>query len=175
MEGEALERLAGAPAETPPPIDAKLALDAHAVEIRAQRSNYPEPFYSRMAGRAKRVLGDRFGLKNFGVNLTTLAPGGESSVLHRHTRQDEFVFVVSGEPTLVTDEGETTLRPGACAGFAAGGRAHQLVNRTPHDVVYLEIGDRTPDDSADYPADDLALKRGDDGKLRFTRKDGSAY
>jgi uncharacterized cupin superfamily protein len=72
---------------------------------RGRASNYPEPFASRMAGRVKRPLGDLFGLGNFGVNLTTLAPGAVSSLRHAHSRQDEFVYILEGEPTLVTDGG----------------------------------------------------------------------
>lgn len=142
---------------------------------RTTPSNYPEPFFGRMGWREKRPLGDVFGLKNFGVNLTRLRPGGESSLLHRHSRQDEFVYILGGEPTLVTDEGETLLSPGMCAGFPAGGRAHRLVNRTGRDVVYLEIGDRTPGDEVVYPADDLKASLGPDGKWRFAHKDGQPY
>jgi uncharacterized cupin superfamily protein len=127
-----------------------------------------------MAGREKRPLGDLFGLKNFGVNLTRLAPGGLSALLHRHTKQDEFVYIVSGSPTLVTDSGEVTLAPGMCAGFPAGGLAHCLANRTDSDVLYLEVGDRTPGDIAEYPADDLAASLGPEG-WRFTHKDGRPY
>ncbi|MBI3507176.1 MAG: cupin domain-containing protein [Proteobacteria bacterium] len=124
-----------------------------------------------MAGRSKRVLGDLFGLKNFGVNMTTLAPGGESALLHRHSKQDEFVFVVSGSPTLVTDRGDVQLHAGMCAGFPAGGCAHQLVNRTTGEVVYLEIGDRLPGDGVEYPVDDLQAKMGADGSWVFGPKD----
>ena len=123
-------------------------------------SNYPEPFFSRMAGARSGQLGDVFGLKNFGVNLTRLAPGGESALLHRHSKQDEFVYILQGRPTLVTDAGEAELSPGMCAGFPAQGIAHQLVNRTGEDVVYLEIGDRTPGDEGSYPADDLQASSG---------------
>lgn len=151
-----------------------LAIRAEDAAPRAVSSNYPEPFRSRMAGRLKRPLGDMFGLKTFGVNLTRLAPGGESALMHRHARQDEFVYILEGRPTLATDEGEVELAPGDCAGFAAGGRAHHLVNRTNADVVYLEIGDRTPGDSADYPHDDLAVTDVA-GRWVFSRKDGTPY
>jgi uncharacterized cupin superfamily protein len=142
---------------------------------RTKPSNYPEPFFSRMAGREKRPLGDLFGLRNFGVNLTRLAPGGESALLHRHTRQDEFIYILEGRPTLVTESGETVLEPGMCAGFPAGGEAHQLVNHTGEVVVYLEVGDRTPGDEGSYPRDDLKAVMGSDGKWLFTRKDGTRY
>jgi uncharacterized cupin superfamily protein len=149
------------------------ALDA---APRAKSSNYPEPFASRVKGREKRPLGDVFGLQNFGVNLTRLAPGSMSALRHAHSKQDEFVYILEGHPTLVTDAGETRLQPGMCAGFRAGtGDGHHLVNRTAADVLYLEVGDRTPGDQAVYPDDDLQAVMGTDGKWRFTRKDGTAY
>jgi uncharacterized cupin superfamily protein len=109
------------------------------------------------------------------VNLTTIHPGGESALLHRHSRQDEFIYVLQGEPTLVTDEGELKLSPGMCAGFPAQGIAHQLVNRTDTAIVYLEIGDRTAGDEGSYPVDDLKAALGPDGKWQFTHKDGRPY
>ena len=152
-----------------------VALVAADASARLKQSNYPEPFFSRMAGRVKRPLGDLFGLSNFGVNLTRLAPGAVSALRHAHGKQDEFVYILEGRPTLVTDAGRTALRPGMCAGFKAGtGDGHHLVNETAEDVVYLEIGDRTPGDSAAYPDDDLAV-HAVDGKLRFTHKDGAPY
>lgn len=151
---------------------ALLAADA---PLRTKPSSYPEPFASRMTGREKRPLGDLFGLAAFGVNLTRLRPGACSALLHRHTVQDEFVFVLEGEVVLVTDSGETVLRPGMCAGFRAGGVAHQLVNRSDGDVVYLEVGDRARGDEATYPEDDLQAAMGPDGKWRFTHKDGRPY
>ncbi|MHA1109392.1 MAG: cupin domain-containing protein, partial [Alphaproteobacteria bacterium] len=136
------------------------AIDAHDAALQTRPSNYPEAFQPRVAGREKRPLGDLFGLANFGINLTRLAPGGESALIHRHSRQDEFIYIIEGEPVLVTDDGETILGPGMCAGFPAGGVAHQLVNRSGGDVVFLEVGDRTKGDSVTYPADDLQLVPG---------------
>src|SRR3954465_4365299 len=95
---------------------------------RERSSNYPEPFASRMAGRVKRPLGDLFGLTRFGVNLTVIMPRGQSALPHAHTQQDELVYVLKGRPTLITDEGETQLAAGMCAGFKAGtGNAHCVV------------------------------------------------
>src|SRR5579864_8907619 len=128
-------------------VERPVAIVAAVAPLRATRSNYPEPFASQMAGREKRPLGDLFGLANFGVNLTRLRPGAASALRHAHTRRDEFVYILEGNPTLHTDEGQTELAPGQCAGFTAGsGNAHRLLNRTTEDVVYLEVGDRTPGD-----------------------------
>jgi uncharacterized cupin superfamily protein len=152
-----------------------VAIVAPDASPRAKPSSYPQPFASRMAGRLKRPLGELFGLANFGVNLTRLAPGAVSALRHAHTKQDEFVYIVEGRPTLHTDEGRTRLAPGMCAGFKAGtGNGHCLVNETKEDVVYLEIGDRTAGDEGSYPDDDIQAALVD-GKWKFTRKDGSAY
>jgi len=152
-----------------------VAVAASDAPTRARPTSYPEPFASRMAGREKRPLADLFGLTNFGVNLTRLAPNAVSALRHAHTRQDEFVYVLCGCPTLHTDEGRTELCPGMCAGFKAGtGNAHRLINETLEDVVYLEVGDRTPGDEGSYPDDDLkALETG--GKWAFVHRDGTPY
>jgi uncharacterized cupin superfamily protein len=140
-----------------------------------RRTNYPNPFAERVAGRERRRLGEVFGLRNFGVNLARLEPGAESALRHRHTKQDEFVYVLEGHPTLVTDEGEAVLGPGCCAGFVAGGRSHHLVNRTGKDVLYLEVGDRTAGDTVSYPADDLAAALDAENRWVFTHTDGRPY
>lgn len=151
-----------------------VAIEAESVPPRT-RSLYPEPFASMVAGRTKRALGDAFGLTSFGVNLTRLAPGSRSALRHGHTRQDEFVFVLEGTATLITDAGESLLQPGMCAGFAAGRNdAHQLINRGGSDVVYLEIGDRSTGDEVVYPDDDLAARMVD-GCWQFFHKDGRPY
>lgn len=151
------------------------AVVATEVSPRVRPSSYPEPFASRMAGREKRQLGEVFGLTNFGVNLAKLSPGAVSSLRHSHTRQDEFVYVLQGRPTLHTDEGMTQLAPGMCAGFKAGtGNAHQLLNETTEDVLYLEVGDRTPGDEGTYPDDDLKALVVDE-VWNYVHKNGSPY
>lgn len=153
-----------------------IAIFAEDVPPRVRRSLYPEPFASLMAGREKRALGDAFGLVNFGVNLTRLAPGARSALRHSHAEQDEFVYILSGEASLVTDKGETRLCAGMCAGFPAGdGDAHHLLNRTDADVVYLEIGDRAPGDTVIYPDDDLQARLDEAGQWQFLHKDGRPY
>lgn len=129
----------------------------------------------RLAGREKRPLGDLFGLTCFGVNLTRLAPGAMSALRHAHSRQDEFVYILQGNPTLHSNAGRTLLAPGMCAGFKAGtGDAHHLVNESDTEVVYLEIGDRSPDDEGTYPDDDLHAACAE-GSWVFTHKDGTPY
>ncbi|MGH6988256.1 MAG: cupin domain-containing protein [Stellaceae bacterium] len=152
-----------------------IAQAANTVPPQTRKTNYPPPFAALVEGREKRRLGDAFGLKNFGVNLTRLTPGAVSALRHCHSRQDEFVYILEGAPVLVTDAGETPLRPGDCAGFKAGtGDAHHLVNRGTGDVVYLEIGDRGAGDTVSYPDDDLAVAF-IDGRYRMQHKDGTPY
>lgn len=152
-----------------PAIVARLAAE------RTTPSNYPEEFARRMQGRRKQPLGALFGLRNFGVNLTTLAPGAISALRHAHSRQDEFVFVLQGRPTLRTEAGDQLLEPGMCVGFAAGsGDAHQLINFSGEAALYLEIGDRTPGDEVVYPDDDLMAVLVA-GAWQFTRKNGMPF
>lgn len=154
-----------------PPV-AVIATD---VPPRNKPSVYPEPFASQMLGRTKSQLGEVFGLANFGVNLTRLAPHAVSALRHAHSKQDEFVYILQGHPTLHTDEGYSKLSPGMCAGFKAGtGNGHRLINDTAEEVVYLEVGDRTPGDEGTYPDDDLKAVLVD-GKWKFTHKDGTPY
>ncbi len=157
--------------EKKPPV----AVVAAEAPPRTKPTSYPEPFASRMNGREKRPLGDLFGLRSFGVNLTRLRPGASSALRHAHSKQDELVYVLEGRPTLHTDEGRTPLAPGMCAGFRAGtGNGHRLINETNEDVVYLEVGDRTPGDEGTYPDDDLRAELVE-GKWRFVHKDGTPY
>jgi uncharacterized cupin superfamily protein len=154
-----------------PPV----ALVALAVPPRARQTNYPEPFAARVSGRVKRALGEAFGLGHFGVNLTRLAPGAVSALRHAHSRQDEFIYILQGRPTLHTDAGRIVLEPGMCAGFKAGsGDAHHLINESADDVLYLEIGDRTPGDAARYPDDDLQAELVN-GQWHYAHKDGTPY
>ena len=138
-------------------------------------SNYPEQFKPLVAGRSKKRLGDAAGLNNFGVDLVRLAPGSCSALRHWHTKQDEFIYVLSGEITLVTNQGEQTLTAGMAAGFTAGVTdGHHLINRSNAVSVYLEIGDRTSGDQVNYPDVDLVANDSPNG-WSFTHKDGSLY
>ena len=150
------------------------ALDPATLEPNTT-SGYPEPYRSRVLPREKRRLGKALGLKQFGVNLTTLPPGKESSMRHWHSHEEEFVYVLEGEVVLVTDAGEQVLPAGCCAGFPAGsGDGHQLVNRSARPAVYLEVGTNDAADEVFYPDADLHYSpTGDPG--RFTRKDGTPY
>ncbi|TMB22020.1 MAG: cupin domain-containing protein [Deltaproteobacteria bacterium] len=123
-------------------------------------SAYPPPLDAPCRGRAKRALGDAVGLTHFGVNLRRLGPDAWSAQRHWHTREDEFVYVLEGEVTLITDAGEQTLGPGMAAGFPAGvADGHHLVNRTDRPALYLEVGDRSLDDEVHYPDADLFVSR----------------
>jgi len=161
---------------TPSTSVARVALD---IPPRDRPSTYPQAIQTllgeRLAGREKRALGDAFGLANFGVNLTRLAPGAVSALRHAHSRQDELVYILAGSPTLCTNEGSMRLAPGMCAGFRAGtGNASQLLNETGEDVLVLEIGDRSSGDEVTYPDDDL-FATFVDGQWRFFHQDGTPY
>ena len=139
-------------------------------------TGYPEPFRAANQQRWNRRLGNHANLTNFGVNLTRIIPGGQSSARHAHSRQDEFIYILEGEVDLETDAGVETLRAGMCAGFPAGtDNAHRFINRSAEDVLLLVVGDRTAGDEVSYPDIDMHLRPGADGKHVFVRKDGTPY
>jgi uncharacterized cupin superfamily protein len=150
------------------------AFDAMAVTPRTG-SSYPAPFRAACERRIKRALGDAAGLTQFGVNLVHLHPGDWSGQRHWHSHEDEFVYVLAGELTLVSDAGEQTLGPGMAAGFPAGAPdGHCLINRGGVVAVYLEVGDRSNDDRVEYPDIDL-VGEPTGGGLRFTDRKGEPY
>jgi uncharacterized cupin superfamily protein len=151
-----------------PKIDiAKLPVDS--------RSTYPEPFTRAVDGRSRKRLGNAAGLDQFGVNLTTLKPGAASALRHWHEKEDELVYVLEGELTLIEDTGETVLRAGEAAGFKANvSNGHHLVNKSNRDAVYLEIGSRFKNERAEYPDIDLVMVRNETGG-HYMHKDGKPY
>lgn len=150
------------------------ALDPLSVPAR-KGSVYRHPYREQLAGREKRALGDALGLKNFGVNLVALGPGDWSSPRHWHSHEDEFIYVLEGELTLVTDAGDQRLTAGMAAGFPAGIKdGHHLVNRSDAPAHYLEIGNRALDDVAQYPDIDLVGRNSPDGR-QFTNRKGEPY
>jgi uncharacterized cupin superfamily protein len=138
-------------------------------------TTYPPPFDAPCRARVRKRLGDAAGLTQYGVNLLRLPPGAWSSQRHWHTAEDEFVYVLSGEVVLVTDEGEETLRAGEAAGFKAGDRnGHCLQNRSAADAQLLEIGTRIAEDAGYYSDIDMVAPAG--GKpARYTHRDGTPY
>jgi uncharacterized cupin superfamily protein len=138
-------------------------------------SAYPAQLKKPVEGREKTVLGDLAGLTQFGVNLTKLKPGAASSLRHWHEQEDEFIYVLEGELSLVEDGGETPLKPGDAAGWKAGvANGHMLVNKSSRDAIYLEIGSRVPRERAHYPDYDLLYTRDENG-IRVTHRDGTPY
>ena len=147
-------------------------IDIAAVVAR-QGSGYPPPFDAPCAARTRRRLGDAGGLRDFGVNLMTLPPGSWSSQRHWHSAEDEFVYVLEGEVTLIEDGGETVLRAGDCAAFPKdSGNGHHLINKSGAMAVYLEIGTRSPTDKTIYSDIDMMISNADD---RFVHTDGTPY
>lgn len=138
-------------------------------------SIYPEPYASMMQGRSSLRLGDAGGLTQFGANLVMLEPGAMSSLRHWHLNEDEFVWVVEGECTLVQDAGETVMRPGDCAAFPAGSTdGHHFINRSDRPASFLVVGSRAKHEVATYSDVDLKVEIGG-GKASFTYRDGTEF
>jgi len=149
-------------------------IDPARVPVRTG-SIYPEPYAAMMQGRSSLRLGEAGGLTQFGVNLVMLEPGAMSSLRHWHHNEDEFVWVVEGECTLVQDEGETVMCPGDCAAFPAGNpNGHHFLNRTDRVAKFLVVGTKAPQEVGVYSDIDLMVKIGS-GRAEFTYKDGTPF
>jgi uncharacterized cupin superfamily protein len=149
-------------------------IDIDKAEVRT-RGVYPAPWHRVTEGREKAALGNVAGLTQFGVNLTRLKPGAASALRHWHEAEDELVYVLEGEITLIEDGGETLLRAGDAAGFKAGvANGHHLVNRAAYDALYLEIGTRAGRERAHYPDVDLVGDKDERG-FRFSHRSGEPY
>jgi uncharacterized cupin superfamily protein len=136
-------------------------------------SGYPPPFDAPCADRVRQRLGNAGGLTDFGVNLMRLPPGNWSSQRHWHSHEDEFVYLLEGELTLIEDGGETVLRAGDCAAFAKGsGNGHHLINKSGAMAVYLEVGSRQSADLTTCSDVDMMSSNADG---RFVHKDGTPY
>lgn len=149
-----------------------------AVSVSAAQGKtiYPNEFAAVVAGRTKQKLGEVFGLANFGINRTTLAPGAASALMHYHSKQDEFVYVLEGTATIRIGSESYTAKAGECCGFRAGApTGHQIVNQSSAVVVYLEIGDRMIGDQAEFPEDDLKASQRENGQWSLTHKNGEPY
>jgi len=150
----------------------KPALDPSTIEPRLG-TGYPAPFDTVTDGRKKYALTAALGLTQFGVNLTEIPPGSASALRHWHTKEDEFVYVVSGEVTLVANDGEQTLKAGMVAGFPAGvADGHCIRNLSGAPATILEVGTRQPGDEGHYPDVDLHAKKVPEKGYIFTTKDG---
>jgi uncharacterized cupin superfamily protein len=149
-------------------------LDVNAIQ-ELSGTRYPSPFDELVKARRWKALGQAAGLTQFGVNLLTLAPGVWSSQRHWHSHEDEFAYVLSGEVTLVMDEGEEIMRAGDCVGWKAGvENGHVLQNRSSADAVILIVGGRSDDDHGAYSDIDMKFLPGRySGGGGFARKDGS--
>jgi len=138
-------------------------------------SIYPVPYADLMAGRASLRLGEAGGLTQFGVNLVTLQPGALSSLRHWHLVEDEFVMITAGACVLVEDGGETLMRTGDCAAFAANTPdGHHFLNRSTSPASFLVIGSKAPREVVTYSDVDLVVTMAE-GRADFSYKDGSSY
>ncbi|HXP65104.1 MAG TPA: cupin domain-containing protein [Steroidobacteraceae bacterium] len=136
-------------------------------------TGYPAPFDQPCIDRVRQPIARSQGITRFGVNLTVIPPGGWTSQRHWHSHEDEFVWILEGELTLISNDGEETLRAGDCVAFIAGDPdGHHLVNRSAHPAKLLEIGNADTQDRCVYPDIDLLIEAGGPG---FTHRDGSPY
>ena len=118
---------------------------------------------------------DAGGLTQFGAYVETLQPGSRSSERHWHEEEDEFLYVISGEATVIEEDGAHTLGPGDAACWPAGdANAHRVVNRSGAPCTYLIFGTRMVRDTVRYPDAGRVQRDFEDGTWRLERADNGS-
>jgi len=103
-------------------------------------------------GRVWLYYSDAGGLTHYGAYVETLQPGARSSEKNWHEKEDEFLYVLAGELTVIENDVETVLHPGDAACWPAGQPiAHTVVNRSSAACTYLIVGTRVTHDVCHYP------------------------
>ncbi|AEI92493.1 cupin domain-containing protein [Roseobacter litoralis] len=148
-----------------------MILPNESVPAQTGKSSYPDPFNLGEGHFIYRAFGDVGGLTQFGVSLQTLQPGRQSSQMHWHTEEDEFMLMIHGTLTVVENGVETVVGAGdACCWKAGDTTAHTLRNNSDAPATYLVVGTRAADDVCHYPGlDMLATPQG------FTHLNGTPY
>ncbi len=148
-----------------------------AISVKANRGNsLPEPFHTTMGEFETRRMARHFGLTAIAVNLVHLDPGCQSALRHWHPKNEEFVYMLTCELVLITDEGETVMQPGMVAGFIGGEEnGHHLVNRSSEVASYIVVGSLLGGDRGHYPDDDFIWVKNKGEPRRAAHRDGSLY
>jgi uncharacterized cupin superfamily protein len=96
---------------------------------------------------------EHFKLMRLGIHHDRLPPGRRVSWPHAEADEEEFVYVIEGEPDLWMDGAVRRLKPGDGVGFPSGtGIAHTFINNTETDVRLLVVGEASRKRSRiDYP------------------------
>jgi uncharacterized cupin superfamily protein len=126
----------------------------HYSEIEQPETAYYEGSDERFGGKS--AFGRAFGLARIGIHHVRLAPGRRTSLPHAESHEEEFVYVIEGEPDVWIDGTLHRLRPGDGVGFPAGtGIAHSFLNNSEREVRLMVVGDRSrPENRVVYPVDD---------------------
>lgn len=138
---------------------------------QSNATGYPEPFNEPVQGRWWRRLAPAGKLSHIGASHVVLKPGAWSSQRHWHEAEDEMVIMLSGEAVLIEDGGETILRAGDVAAWAAAVQnGHRMENRTDIDCAFIAISAGDKDGGGEYS--DIDMMFAADG---YFRKDGKPY
>lgn len=98
-------------------------------------------------------LGRRLGLTRIGVHHERLLPGRRTSYPHAESAEEEFAYVLEGEPDVWIDGVLHRLREGDFVAFPAGtGVCHTFLNNTGREVRLLVGGEKSkPENRVHYP------------------------
>lgn len=87
-------------------------------------------------------FGKKLGLKKLGIHHELLPPGRRTSWPHAESEEEEFIYVIEGNPDVWIDGNLHRLKPGDGVAFPAGtGISHTFINNTNEMVRLLVVGE----------------------------------
>jgi uncharacterized cupin superfamily protein len=99
-----------------------------------------------------KLLAMAAGGKDLGCMLHEIAPGKQSWPYHFHWANEEAIYVLAGQGTLRTPDGEIPVGRGDYMAFPVGPAfAHQMINRGAEPLRYLCFSTMVAPDIAEYP------------------------
>ena len=115
------------------------------------------------------------GLTRTGVSIVRLAPGKESFAYHLHHREEEWIYILSGQGVARVDGSDYEMNVGDFIAFPTPSVPHILINPGKEELVCLMGGEHREYEIADFPTlDKRMIRRGSDIEI-YKLSDGQTF
>ena len=143
-------------------------------DIAAGEETFSHPWNPASEVTGTHLSGEA-GLERSGVSLVRLAPGKESFAYHMHHREEEWIYILSGQGLALVDGNEYPMEPGDFIAFPTPSVPHLMSNPGDDDLVYLMGGENREFEIADFPTlDKRMVRRGSETEI-YRLSDGKAF
>ena len=120
-------------------------------EIDGLEVQAKQHFLNENASASNRSLGDQTGITGFGFHILEVEPGRDTTEHHFHYREDECVYILSGQGTARVGDDTFEISEGDFLGYRKGGLPHSIANTGDAVMRMIVVGERGDTDIVDYP------------------------